>query len=173
MEDEHYDMGKRFAEIIETMWFTFLYSTLLPIGSVITMFGLSIYYWVDKYNLLRRSSINRQVSGKLIHTSLNLLDLALLFRPIGSIIFDLHLRNECLPSTIVMAVIGLLYVVAPKNKILSFLDNERFRQHSLKFKDLKKFPIYTQTYHTEHPVIRIIHNEHIKIKLSEKGLQIN
>jgi hypothetical protein len=57
MEDYPYDMGKRYAEIIETMWFTFLYVTLIPIGAFLSLVGLWIYYWVDKYNLLRRSKV--------------------------------------------------------------------------------------------------------------------
>jgi hypothetical protein len=50
-------MGKRYAEIIESMWFTFLYATIVPIGAFISLAGIAIYYWVDKYNLLRRSSL--------------------------------------------------------------------------------------------------------------------
>ena len=57
MEDYPYDMGKRYAEVIETMWFTFLYASLIPIGSFLSFIGLAIYYWVDKYNLLRRSKV--------------------------------------------------------------------------------------------------------------------
>lgn len=57
MEDFPYDMGKRYAEILETMWFTFLYASLVPFGSFLTLGGLMIYYWVDRYNLLRRSKI--------------------------------------------------------------------------------------------------------------------
>lgn len=57
MEEESYDLGKRFAEVIEMMWFVYLYSTLIPIGAVIIVAGLIFYYWVDKYNLLRRSKV--------------------------------------------------------------------------------------------------------------------
>ena len=57
MEDYPYDMGKRYAEIIETMWFTFLYVTLIPIGAFLSLVSLWMYYWVDKYNLLRRSKV--------------------------------------------------------------------------------------------------------------------
>jgi len=35
------------------MWFTFLYGTLIPGGAFVILIGLSIYYWIDKYNLLR------------------------------------------------------------------------------------------------------------------------
>lgn len=92
MEETPYDMGKRYAEIIETMWFVYLYSTLIPIGAFISVVGLVIYYWVDKYNLLRRSSINCQVSSKLVLTSMNMLDYTLVLRPIGSLLFDFQLR---------------------------------------------------------------------------------
>ena len=63
MENMQYNMGKRYAEILEIMWFTYLYSSLIPLGGWLALVGLCIYYWVDKYNLLRRSSVNSQISG--------------------------------------------------------------------------------------------------------------
>lgn len=57
MEDFQYDVGKRYAEILESMWFTFLYASLIPMGAFLTAIGIGLYYWVDKYNLLRRSSL--------------------------------------------------------------------------------------------------------------------
>jgi hypothetical protein len=63
MENVQYNMGKRYAEIIEVMWFTYLYDSLIPFGACLSLFGLSLYYWVDKYNLLRRSSVNSNVAG--------------------------------------------------------------------------------------------------------------
>jgi hypothetical protein len=65
------------------MWFTFLYATLIPIGAFLTIIGLSLYYWVDKFNLLRRSSLKNNISGKMAIKSLKLLDLTLILRPIG------------------------------------------------------------------------------------------
>lgn len=47
------------------MWFTFLYASLIPFGSFLTLAGLLIYYWVDKYNLLRRSKIEGLIESKL------------------------------------------------------------------------------------------------------------
>ena len=93
MEDTEYEMGKRYAEIIETMWFTFLYCTLIPIGAFISMVGFCLYYWIDKYNLLRRSALKHEVSGRVVFTSLNLLDFTLVLRPVGSIMFDEQIRH--------------------------------------------------------------------------------
>lgn len=43
------------------MWFTFLYSSLIPLGSCLSLTGFIIYYWVDKYNLLRRSTLSSTI----------------------------------------------------------------------------------------------------------------
>lgn len=65
------------------MWFTFLYMTLIPIGGVFSSLGLFFYYWIDKYNLLRRSTIKINVSGELIHLTLKMLDFTLVLRSLG------------------------------------------------------------------------------------------
>ena len=48
MEDVQYNMAKRYAEIMKTMWFTFFYAPALPIGIVWSTVGIFLYYWVDK-----------------------------------------------------------------------------------------------------------------------------
>ncbi len=93
MSDANYKMGKRYAEIIKTMWFTFLYATLIPFGAFVSLIGLAIYYWVDKYNLLRRSSIIQNISGKLAVKCMKLLDFTLFLRSIGALLFDYQLRG--------------------------------------------------------------------------------
>lgn len=65
------------------MWFTYLYMTLIPIGGVFSCIGLFLYYWIDKYNLLRRSTIKTNVSGDLIHLTLKMLDFTLVLRTGG------------------------------------------------------------------------------------------
>ena len=65
------------------MWFTFLYSSLIPIGAMLSFIGLILYYWMDKYNLLRRSSLKSNVSGQLVFLAMKLLDFTLFLRIIG------------------------------------------------------------------------------------------
>ena len=57
VEPYPYMLGKRYAEVFEIIWFTFLYSELIPLGSFLMLVGLMLYYWVDKYNFLRTSAI--------------------------------------------------------------------------------------------------------------------
>lgn len=119
MEESQYEMGKRYAEIIETMWFTFLYSTLVPIGAFVSLAGFAVYYWVDKYTLLRRSSLGGEISGHVVLASMKLLDFTLLLRPLGQLIFDIQIRNKTgLIVTIVMIVVAVIYIVLPLDRII-------------------------------------------------------
>jgi hypothetical protein len=52
-------------------------------GAIISLLGICIYYWVDKYTLLRRSSIGGEVSGKIVIPYMKLLDVTLILKPIG------------------------------------------------------------------------------------------
>lgn len=97
MEDFPYDMGKRYAEVLETMWFTFLFASLIPFGNFLTLIGLLIYYWVDKYNLLRRSKVENIIGSKLPINAVKLMELTLFWKPLGEIIFDIRLRKTIFP----------------------------------------------------------------------------
>ena len=83
MEDPPFQMGKRYGEVLEGLWFNFLYLSLIPLGSILTCIGLILHYWIDKYNLLRKSSIIEEVSADLCMKALFLLDCVLIFKPLG------------------------------------------------------------------------------------------
>lgn len=104
------------------MWFTFLYISLIPIGAFLTAIGIGLYYWVDKYNLLRRSSIHENVSGKLSIIALKLLDLVLVFMPLGQIIFDYFLRHDVKWTSVIMLGVAIIYLCLPLNDIIDFIN---------------------------------------------------
>ena len=108
------------------MWFTFLYATLIPFGAFLSIIGLSLYYWVDKFNLLRRSSLDHNISGRMAIRSLRMLDLTLFLRGIGEILFDKKMRHDFNVASVVFVVIGGLYFILPINKILGFFHEEKF-----------------------------------------------
>ena len=95
------------------MWFTFLYVDLIPVGTFLVFLGLCAYYWVDKYNLLRRSSVPLNVPAKLASKVSTLIDLTLFWRFLGEIIFDYQLRGEVSLLSLVLLVITALYIVLP------------------------------------------------------------
>jgi hypothetical protein len=79
--------------VTESVWFTYLYASLLPGGAVLITVGFGFFYWVDKWVVLRRSSINPNVNGELSMRSMKLLDATLIMRCAGEIIFDSMIRK--------------------------------------------------------------------------------
>ena len=101
MCDFRYDQGKRYAEIIKVVWFTFLYCSIIPIGTILSVIGLGLYYWVDKYNLLYRSTVHEEVSGGLNQLGSKMIDFTLFFMSLGHLLFDYQLRSTVHWITIV------------------------------------------------------------------------
>lgn len=108
------------------MWFTFLYMTLVPVGGVFSCIGLVAYYWVDKYNLLRRSTISSQVSGDLIDLTVGMLEFTLLLRILGQMLFDYKLRGGITIVSWAYLAIAVLYILLPAELLINILSNERF-----------------------------------------------
>ena len=54
-------MGKRYADLMKTMWFTFFYSPLIPIGTLYSIVGIILYYYTDKYNLIYRRTVKENI----------------------------------------------------------------------------------------------------------------
>jgi len=62
MEEVDYQLAMRYADIIKTMWFTFFFGTAIPLGVFSSLIGLSLFYLVDKYNILRRRTVKESIS---------------------------------------------------------------------------------------------------------------
>ena len=114
-------MRKRYGEILECLWFTYLYSCVIPFGSILILIGLTLYYWVDKYNLLRRSSILEGVSGSLCMDALFLMEFTLILKPGGELIFDGLIRDQWNVIPLVEICIGTAYIFLPIKTMLGFL----------------------------------------------------
>ena len=78
---------------MKTMWFTFFYAPAIPAGILLSLLSLIFYYYIDKYNVLRRrtikESLNRDVSIEMIE----LLETGLVFYGIGNVTFEYQLFN--------------------------------------------------------------------------------
>ena len=122
MEEPHYNLGKKYAEIIQSFWLTYFYTSLIPGGSLIMFPGLICYYWADKFALLKRSSIEENVSGELSIKALKLIDFTLVLRSTGEMIFDSQIRMSGVEwVSIVTLCIGVVYVLLPMDTILEYL----------------------------------------------------
>lgn len=103
------------------MWFTYLYFSLIPMGAIFSCFGLGLYYWVDRYNLLRKSSLEIKVSGKLSELTLNLLDITLFWRTGSEILYDYQIRDGIGLSSWIMLGVSVIYIVIPTSKVIDWV----------------------------------------------------
>ena len=126
MRDYHFSMGKRYAELLEMIWFTFLYEDLIPVGIFLILIGLFLYYWIDKYTLLRRSTLVSHLANKLPIGCLDLLDLCIVWKYIGEIIFDSQIRDGVKPISLVMLALAIIYQFIPWGDVFDCVDHEEY-----------------------------------------------
>jgi hypothetical protein len=109
------------------MWFTFLYCELIPLGSFLILIGLSLYYWVDKYNFLRRSAVKEGLSGKITILSLKSMDATLFLAPAGRVLFCLIIHKYLDFLGIFLTILGLIYICLPMTEIIEHYNLEKFK----------------------------------------------
>lgn len=68
---------------MKVMWFTMLYNYLMPAAAVISFVGIVGYYFVDKFVLLRRSSVKQSISLELSSKIFKMLEISLILQPAG------------------------------------------------------------------------------------------
>lgn len=91
MEKPNYLSGKRYADLMKTMWFTFFYAPCIPLGNFFSMLNLILYYYIDKYNVLRRRTIKESLSKDVSLGMIEMLEFIIIFFAIGNFTFSLHL----------------------------------------------------------------------------------
>lgn len=121
MEQKEYVSGKRYADLMKTMWFTFFYSPAIPLGTLWSILGVIIYYWADKYNLVKRYIVKESISKDLTFEMIELLELVVMLHSFGNFFFKLKLFKFYEHSSIILLVIGGLYNLLPMQSINEFL----------------------------------------------------
>lgn len=87
MENPSYSIGKRYADIMKTMWFTFFYSPAIPMGTALSIVGLIFYYFVDKFNLLYRRTVKESIGKNLTIEMIELLEYSSVLYMFGNFFF--------------------------------------------------------------------------------------
>eukprot|EP00330_Aristerostoma_sp_ATCC50986_P005455 CAMPEP_0114585812 /NCGR_PEP_ID=MMETSP0125-20121206/9243_1 /TAXON_ID=485358 ORGANISM="Aristerostoma sp., Strain ATCC 50986" /NCGR_SAMPLE_ID=MMETSP0125 /ASSEMBLY_ACC=CAM_ASM_000245 /LENGTH=405 /DNA_ID=CAMNT_0001781039 /DNA_START=1166 /DNA_END=2383 /DNA_ORIENTATION=+ len=81
------DMAQRYANILKTLLLACMYSTAFPLGYPISIAGLFLAYWTDKYMLLRRHAMPPTLGDDLAFAMNDTLELVPVFYAIGNVIF--------------------------------------------------------------------------------------
>lgn len=118
MKYPEYNLAKRYADVIKIIWFTFMYGNLIPIGNLFSVVCLILYYWIDKYNLLRKSSLMPYISNELSDKMLNLLDMVLIIKPLNNLYMVYAITEEISYIDIILFSVGAIYITLPINTIM-------------------------------------------------------
>jgi len=121
MEMPGYHISERYADLLKTMWFVFLYGNLLPMATLMFLIYLIIFYWVDKYNLLRRRCVKEAISLELSANMVESLELIIPIYGLGNYLFAVNLFHQVDWCSITIFVIGIVYIILPMKKINEFL----------------------------------------------------
>lgn len=81
-----------------------------------------------------------------------LMEFTIIFKPIGEIIFDRQLRGKVHPSSIIMVVVGFVYLILPWDRILIYFFDEKFNIEQRAYAETEH--IFTDVYKTLDPIHR-------------------
>jgi hypothetical protein len=74
-----FELEVRLGQVVAFNWVTFMYSTGMPITFIISAFNFIIFYWIDKWFLLRFYRIPKNIDEKVINHVIYYLKYAFLF----------------------------------------------------------------------------------------------
>lgn len=98
---------------MKTMWFTFFYGTCIPIGFFFSIITLILYYWVDKYNIIRRRTIKEVLSKDVSIEMIDNLEMIMALFPIGNFAFNYQLFGMVHNFDIYLIIISIVWMVLP------------------------------------------------------------
>lgn len=109
------------------MWTAFLYGTVLPLGIIYSLLGLSMYYFIDKYNLASRRTLKQSLGKELALVMNDFLELCVLFMCLGDLIFRYLTNGTANAIDWLCLTFSIIYTFVPKarfNELLFPLFNE-------------------------------------------------
>lgn len=98
---------------MKTMWFTFLYGNAIPLGIILSLLGLVFYYWVDKYNVMRRRTVKENLSKEVTIGMIELLEMTIIFCGIGNMTMTYSFFRLLRWQDVVVFSVGLIYASLP------------------------------------------------------------
>ncbi|KRX01119.1 hypothetical protein PPERSA_08220 [Pseudocohnilembus persalinus] len=95
-EDQSFFIEEKYAFCNKIYLTSMFYASIFPIGVLIEIIGLIIFYWVSKYIYITRTSITNQISPSLNRSMLNIAFFGPLTFSMGALIYDIKIldRNE-------------------------------------------------------------------------------
>ena len=76
-----------------------------------------MYYYVDKYNVMRRRTIKESISYEVSVEMIEMLELTIIFFAVGNFTFSYHLFHKIEWQEYVIIIIGVIYSILPMEQI--------------------------------------------------------
>ena len=123
-EGTQIDIAQKYANLLKTMYLTAFYAPFTPLGIPISLVGLIIGYWTDKYMLLRIHTTPAPMGKIISKTMTEYLEWFTFFFALGNFLIGLYLYflngdkyNINMTLSTIGLVISLIHIVLPMREI--------------------------------------------------------
>lgn len=87
-------MPKKYAGLIKIVLLTAFYAPAMPFVLIFTIIGLTLWFWADKYMLLKHMSLPKSIDDDLTEAMVEYLEWAACTFAVGSIMFAYTMKDE-------------------------------------------------------------------------------
>ncbi|KAL4489888.1 hypothetical protein ABPG72_010787 [Tetrahymena utriculariae] len=153
-ENPQFQIQERYAQILMTMFTTAFYSPIVPMSLFWSLIGLILQYWVDKYNLIHRSSVKNNMSAELSIEMTEHLEYFLPIQSISALIFYQYANGgDWGLSSIIGTAIGLLHAFLPMQLINErFFEINKAQANTIDYEEAQKY--FITDYSRENPIYK-------------------
>lgn len=162
-EETNFDAAQKYSNITKTLLMTAFYACLFPLALPISLIGVFISYWTDKYLLLRRHKKPQELSSDICEEMFETIELVPFVYALGNVIFmkltteggvDSNFDTESVASLIISAIAYLFPITSMLECCQKKRENYR---NTATYDEQRKF--FNDDYEISNPITR------------EKGLQ--
>ena len=114
------NISEKYSYIFKTLLISFFYIPIFPLGVLISLFGLFIGYFLEKYNFCNIYKRPEMLNDQLYKTYINYFITALFICGVGDYIFKNDLYNTSFWSLINIILFGVLIIV-PYQYFINYL----------------------------------------------------
>jgi phosphate/sulfate permease len=122
---------------MKTMFFTAFYAPIIPSGIAISMFGLMMMYWVQKYNVLKRSIIKYNQGSELSQEMTEYLEFVCIIYAGSNFMFSRIIFGHASWTSIIGLLLGVVNAALPMETINTML---------FKFKESEETKTYDEAF---------------------------
>ncbi|EAS02382.2 phage head-tail family protein, putative (macronuclear) [Tetrahymena thermophila SB210] len=167
-ENPQFPIEERYAQLLTTMFTTAFYCPIVPITIIWSLICFILQYWIDKYNLIYRSSVKYNMSSELSLEMTEHLEYFLPIQCLSTLIFYQYANGgEFGLSSILGTVLGFLHAFLPMQEI-----NERFfnvknpQANTIDYESAQKY--FITDYNRENPIYKMQARQNHVLNMSMK-----